>query len=269
VAAEDKSQYEERGYSFPYRVLEPSQVAEFLNFFTDYRNGNQERLSQLPTSKQYLVFSETHAALPWVYRMVTNKRILDAVETVLGPDLLVWDSGWFAKMPGEKKFIAWHQDGNYFGLQPLSITTAWVALTDSSTDNGCLRVIPGSHTKALTHKETRAPDNALSRGQEIAAKVDESEAVNIVLQPGQMSLHHVGLVHGSNPNTSDRPRIGLAIRYVTPDVVHDGPLRQCALLVRGKDEYGHFDLIDPPVDDSPAAARTIQLNILKRMGVTA
>jgi ectoine hydroxylase-related dioxygenase (phytanoyl-CoA dioxygenase family) len=194
-------------------------------------------------------------------------KILDAVETVLGPNLLVWDSGWFAKMPGDKKYVAWHQDGIYFGLHPPNVVTAWVALTDSTPENGCLRVVPGSHGKNLIHRETGAPDNALSRGQEIAVEVDESQAVDIVLQPGELSLHHVGIVHGSNPNTSDRPRIGLAIRYLTPDVVHHGPERQLALLVRGKDEFGHFELLDRPIGDSAPAGRAIQLKILERMGV--
>jgi ectoine hydroxylase-related dioxygenase (phytanoyl-CoA dioxygenase family) len=170
-------------------------------------------------------------------------------------------------MPGDKKYVAWHQDGIYFGLHPPNVVTAWVALTDSTPENGCLRVVPGSHGKNLIHRETGAPDNALSRGQEIAVEVDESQAVDIVLQPGELSLHHVGIVHGSNPNTSDRPRIGLAIRYLTPDVVHHGPERQLALLVRGKDEFGHFELLDRPIGDSAPAGRAIQLKILERMGV--
>jgi non-heme Fe2+,alpha-ketoglutarate-dependent halogenase len=268
VAGTKQVRYEDCGYSFPFKVLEPAEIAEYRKRFTDYQRENLERLSQLPTSKQYLVYSETHAVLAWVYRMVTNEKVLDAVEAVLGPNLLIWDSGWFAKMPGEKKYVAWHQDGNYFGLQLLNMTTAWVALTDSSTDNGCLRVVPGSHAKSLVHKETGAPDNALSKGQEIADEVDESQVVDVVLQAGEMSLHHVGIVHGSNPNTSKRPRIGLAIRYLSPDVAHQGPERQCAMLVRGKDAFGHFDLLDPPVDDSTSAGRAIQLEILQRMGVT-
>lgn len=262
-----QGQYEESGYFFPIQALQDSEVSEFRRRFADYRAENLDRLSQLPTSKQYLVFSQTHAALAWVYRIVTHPKVLDAVETVMGPNLLVWDSGWFAKMPGEKKFVAWHQDGNYFGLHPPNLATAWVALTDSSPDNGCLRVVPGSHRKKLVHKETGAPDNVLSRGQEIAVEVDESQVVDIVLQPGELSLHHVGIVHGSNPNTSNRPRIGLAIRYLTPDLVHDGPERQLAMLVRGKDEFGHFELLEPPTGDSASAGRAIQLKILERMGV--
>ena len=247
MASLQQGQYEESGYCFPIQALQDSEVSEFRRRFADYQAENRERLSQLPTSKQYLVFSETHAALCGVYRIVTHPKVLDAVEIVLGPNLLVWDSGWFAKMPGEKKYVAWHQDGNYFGLYPPNIVTAWVALIASTPENGCLRVVPGSHRKSLIHREAGAPDNALSRGQEIVVEVDESQAVDIVLQPGELSLHHVGIVHGSNPNTSDRPRIGLAIRYLTPDVVHQGPERQFALLVRGKDEFGYWGMHLTPV----------------------
>ncbi|MGH9447351.1 MAG: phytanoyl-CoA dioxygenase family protein, partial [Terriglobia bacterium] len=111
-------------------------------------------------------------------------------------------------------------------------------------------VIPGSHKGPLLPQvETYARDNALSRGQEIAVKVDESRAVDLVLEPGEMSLHDIGIVHGSNANQSEKPRIGLAVRFITPEVIQDGAERQMAQLVRGSDGFGHFDFVDPPQDD--------------------
>jgi ectoine hydroxylase-related dioxygenase (phytanoyl-CoA dioxygenase family) len=171
----------------------------------------------------------------------------------LGPNLLAWNSNWFTKMPGEKSFVSWHQDGTYWKLNPPTVVTAWVALTPSAPTNGCMRVIPGTHTQPMMpQRETYLPENALSRGQEIAVEVDEREAVDLSLAPGQMSLHHIWIVHGSNANTSkDTPRIGIAIRYTRPEVRQESPTRPYAMLVRGEDRYGNFNLQPPPTFTSP------------------
>jgi ectoine hydroxylase-related dioxygenase (phytanoyl-CoA dioxygenase family) len=176
--------------------------------------------------------------------------VLDAVETVLGKDVLVWSSQWFPKFAHDRTYVSWHQDATYWGLSPPNVTTAWIALTPSTTANGCVRVIPGTHRgELLPQRETYAEANMLSRGQEIAVAVDEAQAVDFVLRPGEFSLHHVGIVHGSGRNESDAARIGLAARYVSPDVVQQGTDRDMAILVRGRDAYGHFDLVEPPECD--------------------
>ena len=135
----------------------------------------------------------------------------------------------------------------------------------STPANGCLRVLPGSHKLALLpQRETYAADNMLSRGQEIAVEVDESQAVDLFLDPGEFSLHHIGLVHGSGPNTSAVPRIGLAVRYISTDVVQSGAARELALLVRGKDEYGNFELVDPPQENLAYGKSALHQEALKR-----
>jgi non-heme Fe2+,alpha-ketoglutarate-dependent halogenase len=245
--------YQERGYFFPVRVLDEGEVAEFRAHFDGYYAYHRERLNNLPPSKHGSVYGHTHTFLRWVYRIVSHHNVLDAVESVLGPNLLVWDTGWFAKMPGDKKYVSWHQDATYWGLHPPKVTTAWVALSESIPENGCMRVIPGSHKNPLLpQRDTYQPDNALSRGQEIAVEVDETQAVDIVVHPGQISLHDIAIVHGSKANISNQPRMGIAVRYIAPEVIQDGNVRQFALLVRGKDKFGHFDLIEPPQNDDPA-----------------
>jgi ectoine hydroxylase-related dioxygenase (phytanoyl-CoA dioxygenase family) len=150
-------------------------------------------------------------------------------------------------------------------LTPPNVTTAWIALSVSDTSNGCLRVIPGTHRgDLLPQRETYGADNMLSRGQEIAVAVDETAAVDLVLRPGQFSLHHVGIVHGSGPNQSDGPRIGLAVRYLSPDVFQQGAHRDLAVLVRGRDRYGHFDLVDLPGHDQPYGASATHRESLAR-----
>lgn len=263
-------QYRERGYCFPIRVLDDAEAIRFRDRFLDYTSQRRDILNALAPRDQYAVLSETHTYLRWVFDMASHPAVLDVVEAVLGPNLLIWGSRWFSKMPGDKTYVSWHQDATYWGLQPPSVTTAWIALSDSTRENGCMRVIPGTQQgDLLPQRETYALENALSRGQEIAVEVDESRAIDIVLHPGEMSLHHIGIVHGSERNASSKPRIGLAVRYITPEVKQDAAERSIAILVRGKDEYGHFDLVDPPVSDRipapdfvPEAVRRMMRNVM-------
>jgi hypothetical protein len=130
-----------------------------------------------------------------------------------------------------------------------------------------MRVVPRTHQGPLLPQvETYAWNNALSRGQEISVDVDESKAVDLVLGPGEMSLHHIGMVHGSKANESDKPRIGLAVRYISTEVVQDGTVQQCAVLVRGKDDFGHFHLVEPPADDEISSEDEARRSeVLRRM----
>lgn len=238
--------YAEQGYCWPLDALSAAEAAEAKERFLDYWHRNFIRFEgTLPRERMRLTI-DTHLALPWVCALALNPRVLDAVERVLGPDILIWNTHWFPKFPGDRGYISWHQDAAYWGLSPPLVTTAWIALTESTPENGCLQVLPGSHIEPLPQIETYAPDNMLSRGQEIAVEIDASKIVALPLQPGQFSLHHIGIAHGSGPNISDRPRIGMAVRYVAPEVVQAGAVRDIVVLARGEDRYGHFDIVDPP-----------------------
>jgi non-haem Fe2+, alpha-ketoglutarate-dependent halogenase len=199
------------------------------------------------------VYGLTHLMLPWVYQMASHPRVLDAVEGAIGPNILVWGSDWFVKFAHDPAFISWHQDGAYWGLNPPKVATAWIALSPSTLENGCMQVMPGTQKMELPQRETYALDNALSRGQEIALEVDESKAVALMLDAGEMSLHHIGIAHGSKANTSDHPRIGIAVRYIAPEVVQKGAERQIVQLVRGRDDFGNFEIVAPPADAASAA----------------
>lgn len=267
LSASQQAQYRDQGYYFPIRIFDESEAAELRDRFVDYFSANSDQIKDLPAREHNSILIETHTILNWVYQIVSFPKLLDAVESILGPNILVWSSAWFPKMPGDKKYISWHQDGAYWGLHPPNAATAWVALSDSLPENGCMRVVPETHKGPLLPQvETYAWNNALSRGQEIAVEVDESKAVDLVLRPGEASLHHIGAVHGSKENKSEKPRIGLAIRYISPDVVQDGAVQQCAVLVRGRDEFGHFHLIDAPDDNevSPEDASR-RSEVLRRM----
>src|SRR6185312_3616744 len=152
-------------------------------------------------------------------------------------------------------YVSWHQDSTYWGLEPPDIVSAWVAFSDSTPENGAMRVIPASHKlDQVPHRDTFARDNLLSRGQEIMVDVDERQAVTLELAAGEMSLHHVRLIHGSDPNPSDLRRIGFAIRYIPTYVRQVAGSHDTATLVRGTDRYGNFELEPrPDADCSPEA----------------
>lgn len=177
-----------------------------------------------------------HVVIPILADLARTPAILDAAESVLGPNLLAWSVELFIKEPGSTKTVSWHQDITYWGMgETNEEVTAWVALSDVSVEAGCMRFIPGSHMRGIVdHSDTFADDNLLSRGQEIA-DVDEASAVFGALKPGTMSLHHGRCFHASGPNRSDDRRIGLAVRYVTPEVREHAPGRDYAMLVRGAD----------------------------------
>ena len=146
--------------------------------------------------------------------------MLDAVEDVIGPDILCWGGSFFTKEARTEDFVSWHQDLTYWGLEPADIVTAWVALSPSTPESGCMRVVPGSHHQDVhpAHRDLRGDATCSRAARRSQVEVDEAAAVDLVLQPGEMSLHHVKLIHGSNPNRSDDRRIGFAIRYIPTSV---------------------------------------------------
>lgn len=256
--------YERDGVYFPIPVLTRDETRRYLDAYLDFehRLGGQPKATEL---------SQAHLHFVWAYELATHPAVLDAVEAVLGSDILVWTSNVFPKRPRDPGYISWHQDGTYWGLDSAEVTTAWIALTDSTVENGCMRVAPGSQKlDIIPHRETHAANNMLTRGQEVECEVSESEAVDVVLRAGEMSLHHVRIIHGSNPNASDERRIGFAIRYITPKASQTGE-RQPAVLARGRDEYHHFELAGPPtgsVEEGIAAHRERARRLLAQLTAT-
>jgi ectoine hydroxylase-related dioxygenase (phytanoyl-CoA dioxygenase family) len=142
--------------------------------------------------------------------------------------------------------------------------TVWVALTPSTPLSGCMQVVPGTHTRQVDHTDTFDEKNFLTRGQEIAVEVDKSKVVDVVLAPGEMSLHHVLLFHGSEPNRADHRRIGLSIRYIPTHLRQLGAPRDSATLVRGVDTFGHFEHEPAPKDAFAPEAVALHDAVVKR-----
>jgi hypothetical protein len=189
--------------------------------------------------------NNAHLNFEFLDSIVHNKNLLDAVESILGPNILAYASTLFIKEPRDPGFVSWHQDGKYMGLSENIGITAWVALSEANGESGCMSMIPGSHKKMLAHKDTFGKDNILTRGQEVQ-NVDAGKAVETPLRPGQASLHCPTVIHGSQPNRSEHRRIGFAIQTYIPTNVKSIHGRGSAQLVRGKDTFGHFDLLQRP-----------------------
>jgi ectoine hydroxylase-related dioxygenase (phytanoyl-CoA dioxygenase family) len=184
-------------------------------------------------SKSYLLFD-------WADQLVHHPRILDAVEDVIGPDILVYHSTLFLKEAHTPAYVRWHQDSTYFYLDPHLHITAWVALSDATEQAGCMRALPGSHLwGSFEHDDKPEPMNMIRRGQGISNRFDHETGVPMPVMAGQMSLHHTDLVHASGANESDDRRLGFAISYIPAHLKPTGPVRPSALCVRGKD-HGHF-----------------------------
>ena len=183
--------------------------------------------------------NNAHYVLPVLDRIAHDQRILDAVEDVIGPDILVAGTTLFIKEPETTGFISWHQDARYIGLEPHDWVTAWLAISDVNEENGCMRMLPGTHTAPLVeHVDTYGEDNMLTRGQTVP-DVDEDASVPVPLKPGQLSLHHPRIVHGSGPNHSAQRRVGFAIQsYISP-AVEQVIGRIWVQTARGTDHGGH------------------------------
>jgi ectoine hydroxylase-related dioxygenase (phytanoyl-CoA dioxygenase family) len=242
-AAELVARYRAEGVLFPRPAVGAARAGDLLAKFEALERQEGGTLSRRTNHKPHLLIS-------WLAELIRDPRILDQVEVLIGPDILCWATEFFVKNPGDHKRVTWHQDSTYWGLSEPDVVTAWVAFTPSTRQSGCMRVVPGSHLQdQLPHRDTFAATNLLSRGQEIAVEVDERQAVDVVLAPGEMSLHNVRLIHGSEPNDAPHRRIGFAIRYIPTRIRQLNAIADSASLVRGQDRFGHFAPEPAPAAD--------------------
>jgi len=235
------------GFTSPVRVMSGAEAHQYRTALETHEAKTGQPLQGNWRHKTHLLFT-------WADALVHHPAILDAVEDAIGPDILCWTTNFFIKEANSPGFVSWHQDSTYWGLDPDDVITAWVAFTEVTPENGYMQVIPGSHKiDQLPHVDTFHKDNLLSRGQEIAVEVDRTKAVGLALHAGEMSLHHIKLVHGSDANRTNDRRIGLAIRYI-PTHVRQTKVRDAAMLVRGIDKHRHFDYEPRPKADLDEAA---------------
>jgi hypothetical protein len=248
LSPQQVSQFENRGYVFPFRAFDAARATGYRQRIEDYERSVGHDANRTLKIKGHLAF-------PWLMDIATEPAILDAVEDLIGPDIMLFGSSIFAKDARDPRYVSWHQDSAYFGLTPHSEVTAWVALSEASSQHGCLRVLPGSHRgPALKHVETFEKDNMLAKGQALQG-IDEQLAVEMPLTAGQFSLHHEQTAHSSLPNRSGERRVGFAFFFIPTHVrsIHPGGR---ATLVRGEDRFGHWLSDDLPRYDLDPIAMT-------------
>ncbi len=250
-------QFWEQGFVAPIGVLSASEARDYRDRLESFEAAAGGPLRGDLRHKSHLLFI-------WLADMVRHRRVLDAIEDLYGPDLLCWTTNFFIKERADPAFVSWHQDSTYWGLSRPDVVTAWIAFTPANAGNGAMQVIPGSHKlDQIPHRDTFAKHNLLTRGQEVAVEVDQSKAVTLTLEPGEMSLHHVRLVHGSPPNPSDDRRIGFAVRYI-PTSVSQIAGEDSATLVRGVDDEHNFEHEPRPARDMDPAFLELHRKIADR-----
>ena len=233
LTPEQVAQYERDGFLHPIPVLSPDEVHRLRSELEAWEHSRGAPIDFPEKSKSYLLFD-------WADQLVHHPNILDAVEDVIGPDILVYHSTLFLKEARTGAFVRWHQDSAYFYLEPHLHVTAWVALSHASELAGCMRALPGSHRWGnIPHDDQPGALNMIRRGQGISQRFDAETGVAMPVAAGEMSLHHTDLVHASGANHSDDRRIGYAISYIPAHVRPVGAVRPHALCVRGRD-HGHF-----------------------------
>ena len=215
------AQYRRDGFLAPVPVLSSAEAATYRKALDDLESAIGRRSR----------FPDIHIHFPWAFDLASHPAVLDLVEDILGPDVVAWGSLILKKPPDNESMVPWHQDGAYRpGIRPGTSLSAWIALSDSRAEHGCLRVVPGSHRALLRHGEVERRSTMLNRGREIVEAIREEDAVDVELRAGEMSLHDLNTIHSSAPNHSTGDRIGFIVRYAIPQ---SAPPAGPSVVVRG------------------------------------
>ncbi len=234
--------YHRDGIVFPVAALPAARVRQLREALEAVETG----LGDKPTPMRW-----TNLCFSWAYDVTMEPAVLDSVEALLGPEIIVMGSIVLSKHPGHDAYVGWHQDSVTGAEEPAPAVSAWIAVTDSTATNGCMRVIPATHHRLLTHHEVRDAANLLRAGRVLAEPVDEGQAVDVELRAGEMSLHHDHIVHGSRPNCGDGKRIGFVVRYTTPAARSRGfPV----VRARGSAACPQLELVGRPPELEPEGA---------------
>jgi hypothetical protein len=253
--------YKRDGYSFPHQALTPAELDECRTGLARYEAWLGGPVNQADRRWR----SAGYVFLPWLDVLVRHPRVLDAVEAVIGRDILVYTATFFIKEAMSSTFAAWHQDATYFGITPHEHVTAWVALTDATEEAGCMEVVPSrGRPTQLHHAALGLKDSINGGGQAIVDEFDYDGAVMMAVPAGSFSLHHTLCRHRSAPNRAAHRRIGIGISYIPAHCRLTGSVRMCARLVRGRDTGGHFDLIPPPEGEFHPAALARHEEVYRR-----
>lgn len=227
LTKEQIEQYHDQGFISPIRVISEQEALSIKNELEQVEAEFPEEINAENRNNLHLSFA-------FLDKLAHNKIIVDAIEDLIGPNISLWASVMFIKEPSSKHYVSWHQDATYMGLDSMNFPTPWVALSPSNKETGCMTMISGSHKlKIQEHEDTFAENNILTRGQ-VIQNVDESRAVDLILEPGEMSIHHGAVIHGSQPNKGSQRRIGFSLQSYMPNDVSQVIGRNIWTHVRGQ-----------------------------------
>ncbi len=241
--------YQAQGFFSPARIISEADAAK--------HRTRMEAAEQHIGSLHYK--AKIHTLLTSPYELATHPAVLDMVEQIIGPDILLYNATYIIKEPRTNSHVSWHQDLTYWGLSDDDQITMWLALSPATLKSGCMQMMPKSHLDGMQNHETTEDDsNVLLQGQTVKG-VDTNKAVACTLKPGEASFHHGWTLHASMPNDSDDRRIGLNVQYIAPHIKQTKHELDTAMLVRGVDTYHHFDQdIAAKTDLDPAAIKKQQ-----------
>jgi len=245
LSRDDVERFERDGFTRPIQVLSPEEVSHYRSRLEGFEERFPEHVKKLK--------SKSHLLCPWVLEIAEHPRILDLFEDLIGPNILCWSMAWRIKKPDHQTFAGWHQDTAYGGVKPLLAFGA-LALSECGSEQGCLRVVPGSHKWGnLPHADTEDPLSILARGQYITSEFDQSTIVDLAMRPGEIAIINNAIVHCSGPNVSRDRRIMLLVEMMPAHAYHVN-FRDSAMLVRGVDTHNNFDTDPrPDAEFSPTA----------------
>ena len=241
-------QYHDEGFIAPIRVMSEDEALKVKERVENAEKSFPEEFN--PENRNNL-----HLTFMVLDELAHNSIILDAVEDLIGTDFSLWSSVMFIKNPSTEHFVSLHQDATYMGMTSSDFLTPWIALTPSTEEMGCMAMIPGSHKQNIVpHQDTFAENNILTRGQ-FVKDVDEKKAVNLILKPGEMSIHHGAVIHGSKPNKSKQRRIGFALQSYCPHGIEQIIGKNIWMPIRGgkRDDRDGLQLHRPQFDMDPLA----------------
>ncbi|MEK9671451.1 MAG: phytanoyl-CoA dioxygenase family protein [Rhodospirillaceae bacterium] len=254
------------GYLCPVPILTPAEVDQALADLARYESWLGYPLPEV-TDRKWKTMPFAH--LPWCDKLIRDPRVLDVVEDLVGPDILVWTSTFWIKEPGSPHVAAWHQDTAYFGLEPPEQICVWLALTDATVEAGCMNVLPwrGNRPGVLRHVPGKVLISINRGTQEVVEPFDEAKAVPMPLKAGEISIHHGLMMHASAPNNAKHRRVGIGMNYIPAHVRHTAPVKMGAMLVRGEYSGDAFELMSPPTGENTPEAIAFHDDIVGRYGV--
>ena len=244
---EQIDRYRRDGFLFPVPILTSEQASYYREQLEDLEQLGGGRFTGIHRTKFYLRYR-------WAYELATLPTMLDAVEDLIGPDILLYHNTTWLKHASDQAYVTWHQDNIYIGIEPCELLSFWIALTPSKEENGCMHVLPGTHQDGVfpIGEPDLSEKSMLPSGMQTAYDMSQTTPVSMPLEAGEASVHHAQVIHGSLPNMANQRRMGITFMYMPAKSGQKGLRRTSAMLVRGKDRYGKFEPeIAPTRDDDP------------------